>query len=819
MFTDKESFKQAYLMKLIEGEGITLNEATNWDQFVALVTLVKEKMSYYRAINQNSMSQGKQVYYFSMEFLIGRLLLNYLVNFKIEDLVRDGLSELNINLDDLLEQEADPGLGNGGLGRLAACFLDSMSFLGIEGHGNGIRYKYGLFEQKIVAGNQVEVADNWLKNGYPWEIRKPNRAIVVKFKGNMRTEEHEGRLTFYHENYEQVLAVPYDVPIMSYDNCSYINNLRLWSAETTCGELDLVCFNRGEFNQATSFKSEVEAISYILYPDDSSRAGRELRLKQEYFFVAAGLGSIVRSYKKKSSDSLQDFSRRVAVHINDTHPVLCIPELMRILMDEEGMGWDESWNITVNTMSFTNHTIMPEAMEKWPIDMFKSLLPRIYLIIEEIDRRFMANLARKYQDYDEVIHNTQILKDGYVWMVNLAIIGSSSVNGVAKLHTEILKKEIFKEYNRIFGYKFNNKTNGVNHRRFLLTANPKLSHLITEAIGPTWKEDAAELQNLHVLKNDSSFLDQLAIVKYENKCRLAERVKAKQGIDLDPQSIFDVQVKRIHAYKRQLLNVLKIMHLYNKAIIDPESLTTSHTFIFGGKAAPGYHYAKTVIKLIIALSQKIEHDPRVNQKLKIVFLENFNVTQGEFIYPAADISEQISTASKEASGTGNMKFMMNGAITLGTLDGANVEINEAVGKDNIFIFGLTAEQVINYTRYGGYKPWDEYHANSDLRLCVDQLNSGFFDNIGEEFRVLYDSLMIYNDEYFVLKDFPSYFETHEKLQTLHLNQKAWNQMSLVNIAQSGIFSSDRTIREYADKIWKIKYRTVNNKSCNYMFEG
>jgi len=811
MFSDKENFKQAYLMKLLEGEGITPDEATHWDKFSALVGLLKEKMSISRAISRNSLSPGKQVYYFSMEFLIGKLLLNYLVNLKIEGLVRDGLSELSIDLDDLLEQEMDPGLGNGGLGRLAACFLDSMAFLGIGGHGNGIRYRYGLFEQKIVAGNQVEVADNWLKNGYPWETRKTDKAIVVRFKGNVRTELNEGRATFFHENYESVLAVPYDVPIMSFDNPSYINNLRLWSAEAISGELDLASFNRGEFNQATSFKSEVEAISYILYPDDSSRAGRELRLKQEYFFVAAGLGSIVRSYKKKNNlSTLQDFSRRVAVHINDTHPVLCIPELMRLLIDEEGMGWDEAWNITVNTLSFTNHTIMPEAMEKWPIDLFKSLLPRIYQIIEEIDRRFKEDLTRRFLDEEDVLSNTQILKDGYVWMANLAVIGSSSVNGVAQLHTEILKKEVFKDFNRIFGYKFNNKTNGVNHRRFLLAANPKLSHLITEAIGPNWKEDAGELKKLHEFRDDHSFLELLAKVKYENKCRLAEKVKTKQGIILDPMSIFDVQVKRIHAYKRQLLNVLKIMHLYNKGLNNPESLTGSQTFIFGGKAAPGYHYAKIVIKLINTLSQKIERDPLVNQKLKVVFIENFNVSQGEVIYPAADISEQISTASKEASGTGNMKFMMNGALTLGTLDGANVEINQAVGQDNCFIFGLTAEQVIDYTRYGGYKAWDEYHANSDIRRCVDQLSPGFFDNIGEEFRAIYDSLMIYNDEFFVLKDFNAYIEMHAKLQKLHLNQKKWSQISLANIAESGVFSSDRSIREYADLIWKIRYRTINN---------
>ncbi|HBP63101.1 MAG TPA: glycogen phosphorylase, partial [Desulfosporosinus sp.] len=573
---------------------------------------------------------------------------------------------------------------------------------------------------------------------------------------------------------------------------------------------DLACFNRGEYNQATSNKSEVESISYILYPDDSSPAGRELRLKQEYFFVAAGLGSIIRSYKKRNrSSSLHDFSRRVSVHINDTHPVLCIPELMRLLIDEEGMGWDEAWNITVNTVSFTNHTIMPEAMEKWSIDLLKGLLPRIYQIIEEIDRRFKEDLTARFMDDGKVINNTEILKDGYVYMAHLAIIGSSSVNGVAQLHTKILKNVIFKDYYRIFGYKFNNKTNGVNYRRFLLAANPKLSRLITEAIGPNWKEDAGELKKLQVFKNDSSFLEQMANVKYENKCRLAERVKIKQGVVLDPMSIFDVHVKRIHAYKRQLLNVLKIMHLYNKALDDPDSLRGSQTFIFGGKAAPGYHYAKIVIKIINALSQKIEHDPIVNQKLKVIFIENFNVTQAELIYPAADISEQISTASKEASGTGNMKFMMNGAITLGTLDGANVEIKDAVGDDNIFIFGLTAEQVMSYTSNGGYKSWDEYHANCDIRTCVNQLNSGFFDNMGGEFRVLFDSLMIYNDEFFVLRDFHSYLEMHDKLQTLHLNQKDWNAMSLVNIANSGRFSSDRTIREYADWIWKVRYRTIN----------
>ncbi|WP_042332159.1 glycogen/starch/alpha-glucan phosphorylase [Desulfosporosinus orientis] len=813
MFMDTEAFKEAYLKKLIEGEGITADEATTWDKFVALVMLLKDKISYYRAVNKNSWSPGKQVYYFSMEFLIGKLLYNYLVNFKIEKIVKEGLFELGINLEELLEQEVDPGLGNGGLGRLAACFLDSLAFLGIDGHGNGIRYRYGLFEQKIVAGNQVEAADNWLKNGYPWETRKAHKAVTVKFKGRVRSEIQEGRLVFIHEDYEPVLAVPYDVPVISYDNPRYINNLRLWSAETVASELDLASFNRGEFKQATGFKSEVEAISYILYPDDSSRAGRELRLKQEYFFVAAGLGTIVRSYKKRyGRRAFPDFPRRVAVHINDTHPVLCIPELMRILIDEEGLGWDEAWNITVNTMSFTNHTVMPEAMEKWPVDMLKNLLPRIFMIIEEIDCRFKEDLKARFMDDEEVIQNTHIFKDGYVWMTNLAIIGSSSVNGVAHLHTKILKGDVFKDFYRVFGYKFNNKTNGVNHRRFLLAANPGLARLITEAIGPNWQEDAGELKKLHVLKEDPGFLECLGKVKYDNKCRLAASLQKKYGLILDPSSIFDVQVKRIHAYKRQLLNVLKIMHLYNLALRDPESLTGSQTFIFGGKAAPGYHYAKTVIKLIHCLSKKIAQNPAISSKLKVIFIENFNVSQGELIYPAADISEQISTAGKEASGTGNMKFMLNGALTLGTLDGANVEIREAVGEENIFIFGLTAEEALTYTHSGGYKPWDEYHSNPDLKICVDHLKGSFFEDAGEEFRMLYDSLMIYHDEFFILKDFPAYLAKYGEMQELYGHPQEWNKISLLNIANSGFFSSDRTIREYADWIWKVHYRTTHSKT-------
>ncbi|AFM00971.1 glycogen/starch/alpha-glucan phosphorylase [Desulfitobacterium dehalogenans ATCC 51507] len=808
MFSDKNSFKDAYLEKFAEIKGKPIEEGTLWDKYHTLVVLLKEEISLCRAFTNYAENRpSKQVYYFSMEFLIGKLLHNYLINIGIQDIVAEGLGELNIDLRDLLAQESDAGLGNGGLGRLAACFLDSMAFLGIAGHGNGIRYKYGLFEQKIVNGYQTEVADHWLKNGYPWEVRKPDKAIVVKYKGNVRAENLKGRLVFHHENYEPVLAVPYDIPIFSYENPFLINNLRLWSAEPLSSELDLALFNQGNFTQALSYKSEVEAISYILYPEDSNLAGRELRLKQEYFFVAAGLGAIVRSYKK-SHGSLKDFSQGVSIHINDTHPALCIPELIRILLDEEGMDWEESWNITVDAISYTNHTVMPEALEKWPLDLFKNLLPRITMIIEEIDRRFKEKLLRRFFNSEELFESTPIIKEGQIYMANLAMIGSHSVNGVAKLHTEILKKHVFKDFHRIFGYKFTNLTNGVNHRRFLLTANPALSELITEAIGPGWKTNAAQLAKLHAFREDSSFLDQLAQVKYQNKVRLAEMIQEEQGVLIDPHSLYDVHVKRIHAYKRQLLNVLKIMELYNRLLIDPEAVQGGYTFIFGGKAAPGYHYAKSIIKLIHSVAEKVNKNPGIQDKLKVIFMENFNVSLAERIYPAADLSEQISTAGKEASGTGNMKFMMNGALTLGTLDGANVEIREAVGDDHIFIFGLTADEVLTSNRNRTYKSWDEYHTNPRLRQILEQLHSHHFMENAQEFRAIYDSLLLYNDEFYVLKDFESYIRTFEEAAARYELPKKWLQSSLHNIAESGIFSSDRTIREYAHQVWRVRCRRI-----------
>jgi len=803
MFADKESFIQSYLEKFAETEGKTVNEGTAWNHYRALVMLLKEKTSISWAQTNKSYSdkKQKQVYYFSLEFLIGKLLAYYLMNLGTEDVVRQGLAELGLDLDVLIAQEHDAGLGNGGLGRLAACFLDSMAFLGIPGHGNGIRYRYGLLEQKIINGFQVEVPDNWLRNGYPWEIRKPDKAVIVRFKGNVRMENREGRLFFSHENSEAVRAVPYDVPIISFGQ-SKINNLRLWNAEQVLDEFDLVSFNKGDFSKSENYNPEVEVISDILYPEDSSQAGRELRLKQEYFFVAAGLASILRRYKKKN-DGFKDFFRKVAVHINDTHPALCVPELMRLLMDEEGLGWQEAWNITVNTISYTNHTIMPEALEKWPVDLVKYLLPRIYLIIEEIDRRHRDKARAESPENSELLNNTAVIHDGYVYMANLAVIGSHSVNGVAGLHTEILKNDILKYFYRLYPYKFKSITNGVSHRRFLLQANPRLAALISESIGEGWIRDYKELEKLVSYQDDQGFLEKLAGIKNQNKYYLADYIQRNQGITIDPSSVFDIQVKRIHAYKRQLLNVLKIMDLYNRLKDDPQPDIRPFTFIFGGKAAPGYHYAKSVIKLITTVAEKVNNDPDIGGRLKVVFLENFNVSLAEKIYPAADISEQISTAGTEASGTGNMKFMMNGALTLGTLDGANVEMVNRVGADNITIFGLNADEVMDYHLSCDYRSREECKNNLGLLRILDQLINGSFSSSGWEFRDIYDSLLRDNDHYFVLKDFPSYLKGWQKLNKLYASRTTWFKISLLNIALSGIFSSDRTIGEYAESIWKI----------------
>ena len=804
MFTSKEEFKNTYLSKFAEVQGKTLDEGTRWEKYQTLVFLIKNRVgdSWAGTNNTYAKNRQKQVFYFSMEFLIGKLLSYYLLNLGIRETVEAGLSDLGIDLEELVAAEKDAGLGNGGLGRLAACFLDSMAFLGIAGHGNGIRYKYGLFQQKTVNGFQVELPDSWLNNGYPWEIKKPDKAVVVKFKGDVNVQYIEGKLVFHHENYEPVLAIPYDLPIISYDNLNNINTLRLWSAEPVLEEFDLASFNKGEYSKAVSYRSEVEAISYILYPEDSSRAGQELRLKQEYFFVAAGLGSIIRRYKKKGG-KLKEFSKRIAIHINDTHPALCVPELMRILMDEEGLSWEQAWNITVNSISYTNHTIMPEALEKWSIDIVKYLLPRIYMIIEEINARFKAEVGRKYPGNELILRETAILWDGQVRMANLAVIGSHSVNGVSALHSNILKESLFKGFHNIYPYKLNNKTNGVSHRRFLLGANPKLSNLITGAIGSGWIYDGAELEGLLPLQRDQAFLEELGKVKRANKEILSNLVWERMGRKIDPAAVFDVQVKRIHAYKRQLLNALRIMDFYNRLKENPSLDLPPHVFIFGGKAAPGYHYAKTIIKLINSIAYKVNADESLQGRLKVIFLDNFNVTLAEKIYPAADISEQISTASREASGTGNMKFMMNGALTLGTLDGANVEIKELVGEDNIGIFGLKAEQVMSFYQKGGYHSWDEYHQQPRIKRVLDQLLSGFFDEGEGDFRIIYDSLLRDNDEFFVLKDFQAYLDAWHRLCRLYREPDEWYGKSLVNIAKSGFFASDRTIKQYTQDIWQL----------------
>ncbi|MDR1604125.1 MAG: glycogen/starch/alpha-glucan phosphorylase [Gracilibacteraceae bacterium] len=801
MFDDKEAFKTEYLAQC-EELGTSFAETGPHERYTILVELLRERLGKVWAGTNKSYSGGetKQVYYFSLEFLIGKLLSYYLLNLGIRDLVREGLGDLGVDLDALCELETDAGLGNGGLGRLAACFLDSMAFLGIPGHGNGIRYRYGLFQQKIVDGFQVELPDNWLRHGYPWETRKPDKSVVVKYRGEVVTRwDAEGRMFFEAENCESVLAVPYDVPVVSCGPEAAVNTLRLWSAEPVADDFDLASFNRGDYSRANRARSEAEAISYILYPEDSNDAGRELRLKQEYFFVAAGLASIVRRYRKVYGPNWNDFTNHVAVHINDTHPALCVPELMRIFLDEEKLSWDAAWNITVNTISYTNHTVLPEALEKWPVEFFRSLLPRIYMIVQEIDRRHRLEVEIRYPAQPA----EGIIRDGYVLMANLAVVGSHSVNGVARLHTEILRRSVLKQFYTIFPYKFSNKTNGVSHRRFLLEANPELSALITRAIGKDWITDAGALTRLAERENDSAFLADLAEVKYRNKVRLAEYIRASSGLKVDPRSLFDIQVKRIHAYKRQLLNILKIMHLYNRLRNNPNMDLSPHTFLLAGKAAPGYYYAKQIIKLLNTVAEKVNADSKIKGRIRVVFLENFSVSNAQIIYPAADVSEQISTAGKEASGTGNMKFMMNGALTLGTLDGANVEIRDAAGAANTFIFGLNANQVMDFYTKGGYSAWEIYHGQPQVKKVTDQLIDGTYYDEGADFRLIYDSLLRDNDEYFVLKDFAPYVEAARSLSRLFRDTETWSRIALGNIASSGVFSSDRTIKEYAEDIWRI----------------
>ncbi|KAB2338925.1 glycogen/starch/alpha-glucan phosphorylase [Cytobacillus depressus] len=795
MFSNKEKFKEFFLQRLEMTCGKSFGESTKRDHYFTIGNMIREYVST-GWINTNEryrMAKEKQVYYLSIEFLLGRLLHHNLLNLGLEDVVREGLKDLGIDLNELEEIEADAGLGNGGLGRLAACFMDSLASLNFPGHGCGIRYKHGLFEQKIVDGYQVELPEQWLRHGHVWEVRRADLAIEVPFWGSVENREENGQLVFRHVGTETITAVPYDMPIVGFKT-ETVNTLRLWNAEASPYPIH---------KDILKYKRDTESVSEFLYPDDTHDEGKILRLKQQYFLVSASVRSIIRSYKKQY-DTLQHFHEHVCIHINDTHPVLAIPELMRVLIDEEGMGWDEAWHITVNTISYTNHTTLSEALEKWPVRIFQPLLPRIYMIIHEINERYCQQLWDLYPGEWDHIESMAIIAHNEVRMAHLALVGSFSVNGVAALHTEILKKREMKSFYQIFPEKFNNKTNGITHRRWLLKANPLLSKLISEGIGDEWIQRPEKLLELNKFTEDTSYLEQLYQIKQQNKERLAKRILEQNGIVVDASSIFDIHVKRLHAYKRQLLNILHVMYLYNQLKEDSSFHMHPRTFIFGAKASPGYYYAKKIIKLINTVAEKVNKDDRTNEKLKVIFLENYRVSLAEEIFPGADISEQISTASKEASGTGNMKFMMNGALTVGTLDGANVEMMERVGEDNLFIFGLTADQVLNYNQHGGYNSRDYYHHDKRIRQAMDQLINGFFPDSDAEFEPIFDSLLSENDQYFVLRDFDSYVNIQKEAGATYENRKQWQKMSLKNIAASGYFSSDRTIREYAEDIWRIK---------------
>ncbi|MBM7658182.1 starch phosphorylase [Sporolactobacillus spathodeae] len=784
---------------LTELYSMDVAQSEDTEQYFALGNLVRS----YCAKNWSSTNrlymkkEKKQAYYFSMEFLLGRMLKSNLLNLGILETVRGGLKELGIDLEKIVQIEADPGLGNGGLGRLAACFIDSMATCEIPGHGNGIRFKYGLFKQKFVNGYQVELPENWLQNGNVWETRRMNMAVTVSFYGKVWLEETvNGYMLPHYENTERVLAVPYDTPIIGYGN-NTVNTLRLWSAELPAQDEAM------DYWSYIQRRNRIESISEVLYPDDSNYEGRLLRLKQEYFFVSAGIQSIIRHYKKMGL-SINHLAEKVAIHINDTHPALCIPELMRLLLDEEHLDWEHAWNITINVMSYTNHTIMSEALEKWPIDMISSLLPRVYQIISEIDRRYVEKMAALHSTGK--IERTRIIEGGHVKMAHLAIIGSHSINGVAKLHTAILKEKVLHDFFLIYPSRFNNKTNGITQRRWLMLANEPLRELINEKIGNDWEKTLTELKMLKAFRNDEETLKELAEIKRINKAHFAEYVLDALKIEVDPDAIFDVQIKRLHAYKRQLLNLLHILKLYLDLKEDPKTDIHPRVFIFGAKAAPSYTYAKEIIKLINSVAELINHDASINNKLKIVFIENYGVSLAEKIIPAADVSEQISLASKEASGTSNMKLMLNGAVTLATLDGANVEIRDRVGSENIIIFGLTDKEVYQYYQDGSYHSHDYYENNPVLQRVLNTLIDGTIPDAETEGRDIFNSLVNYGDEYFVLRDFDEYVAAQKKIDKLYRDPLTWQRMALINIAGAGVFSSDYTVLQYANDIWDVAYR-------------
>ena len=794
----KKQFKEEYLQRLNAKSGRTIEEASRWDQYHALSSLVREYATrdWIDTNNRYDDKSAKQVFYFSIEFLTGKFLMNNLINIGLAEVASEALDELGLDLGDIAHIEKDQGLGNGGLGRLAACFLDSMAALAIPGHGCGIRYNYGLFEQKIINGYQVEFPDRWLTNRNVWEVKKADKSVEVHYYGDIVLNNGVYSL----ENTTPVLAVPYDTPVVGYKNDT-VNTLRLWSAQAVNKEFDYSTFSRGEYMDAFKKKYDVESISQVLYPNDSYDEGKILRLKQEYFFVSAGIQGIVRSFKKldKPMSRLYDY---IGIHINDTHPSMAIPELMRILMDVEGFGWDEAWSIVGKTCSYTNHTILSEALERWPIDMFSKLLPRIYMIIDEINKRFCMDLFEKYYKTQEEVTRMAIIGGGEIRMAHLAIVGSYSINGVAKLHTEILKNKELKDFYDIMPSKFNNKTNGITHRRWLINSNPALANVITKYIGDYWIRDPQCLRELLKFIDDEGFRTEINDVKQKNKEALAAYILEHNNIVVNPNSIFDVHAKRLHEYKRQTLNVLHIMYLYNNLLRNPDEDFVPRTFIFAAKAAPSYYIAKTTIKLIHSVAELINNDTRIKDKIKVVFLENYSVSLAEILMPAADVSEQISTTTKEASGTGNMKFMMNGAVTIATLDGANVEIHEQVGDDNIVLFGLTEEEVYELYEKHEYKTDHIIEEDDRIKEVLEQLTNGFLGFDSEEFQIIYDSL-VYNDEYFVLKDFDSYAAAQKRIGDYYSDEDVWLRMAITNIAHSGVFSSDRTIQEYASGIWEV----------------
>ena len=804
---DKEKFKKELESNVRMLFRRNLDEATTQQIYQAVAYSVKDDIidNWIETHKAYEKQDKKMVYYMSMEFLMGRALGNNMINLLCYDEVRETLEELGLDMNLIEDQEPDAALGNGGLGRLAACFLDSLATLGYPAYGCGIRYRYGMFKQKIENGYQVEVPDNWLKYGNPFEIKRDEYAVEVKFGGYVDVEMHNGRQKFVQKGYQSVRAVPYDMPIVGYGN-HIVNTLRIWDAEAI-NNFNLDSFDKGEYEKAVEQENLARTICEVLYPNDNHMAGKELRLKQQYFFISASVQRAVAKYKQ-THDDIRKFHEKVTFQLNDTHPTVAVAELMRILVDEEGLEWDEAWEVTRKTCAYTNHTIMAEALEKWPIELFSRLLPRVYQIVEEINRRFVIEIQNKYPGDQEKIRKMAILYDGQVRMAHLAIAGSYSVNGVARLHTEILKKRELRDFYEMMPEKFNNKTNGITQRRFLLHGNPLLASWVTDKIGDDWITNLDHLKHLKVYVDDEKCQQEFMNIKYQNKVRLAKYIKEHNGIDVDPRSIFDCQVKRLHEYKRQLMNILHVMYLYNELKAHPDMDIVPRTFIFGAKAAAGYYTAKLTIKLINALADKINNDSSINGKIKVVFIEDYRVSNAELIFAAADVSEQISTASKEASGTGNMKFMLNGALTLGTMDGANVEIVEEVGKDNAFIFGLSAEQVMEYEKNGNYNPRDVYNNNQDVRQVLTQLVNGFYSPENPElFRALYDALLE-KDTYFTLLDFDSYKEAHNRIDAAYRDEQHWARTAMLQTASAGKFSSDRTIEEYAKEMWHLEKVTL-----------